>query len=84
MKKIKLLILLLMITLISCSQKTYVLSNFNAVGKIEEKKEVDYEAGNYKYLVRIEPEIKVWVVSNDEFNVNDSIILKNDLKLSNE
>lgn len=81
MKKIKLLILLLMITLISCSQKTYVLSNFNAVGKIEEKKEVDYEAGNYKYLVRIEPEI---IVSNDEFNVNDSIILKNDLKLSNE
>jgi len=46
------------------------------VGKIEKKKKIDCELGNYKYLVRIDPETKIWIIPPyNEFEINDSVYI---------
>ena len=79
----KYLVIFLLITCIcSCSPKICLMSNFNAIGKIIKSKKVsNYEGGNCKLLIRIDPKTKVWAISNKEFNKGDSVVFVNEMNI---
>jgi len=81
MKKI---LLLMMIGLMCSCTTTYTLTSLNCVGKIIKKKTVKEELGDYKYLVVINPETKLWVISCKSFNVGDSVLIQNKYSIGTE
>ncbi len=77
MKAFKILFFIAIISLTSCSQKTYVISDFNMIGKVEKKRQVNNcESGDYKYSVRVDPETKFWIILDDDYSVGDSVWVK--------
>lgn len=81
-RKFKICVILILFFFASCSTKSYVVSDLNAVGVITKKKVVkNWEGAECKYKVWINPETSVWMVLNSKLEVGDTVYIKSETKM---